>query len=159
MELYNRILQNEKYRLILKNIEELETDREFCKHGIEHLLDVARIAYIDNLENGYGIDKDVIYSTALLHDIGRSDEKALCPHEETSAVLAKPILVECGCDEDAIDSIIVAIANHGNKSIAYENNLSGIIYRADKLSRRCMICASSEQCNWSTEKKNNILAR
>lgn len=39
---------------------------------MSHLLDVARIAYIRNLEKGYGFRKDVIYAAAVLHDIGKA---------------------------------------------------------------------------------------
>ena len=49
---------------------------------MSHLLDVARIAYIRNLEKGYGFRKDVIYAAAVLHDIGKAlqyEEKV--PHE------------------------------------------------------------------------------
>ena len=46
-----------------------EKERIFCRHGMEHLLDVARIAYITNLEEGLGIEKDVIYAAGLLHDV------------------------------------------------------------------------------------------
>ena len=35
--------------------EKIEHDREFCCHQITHLLDVARIAYIKNLEAGLAL--------------------------------------------------------------------------------------------------------
>ena len=38
-----------------KRLEELEGDRQFCRHQMPHLLDVARIAYIRSLENGLGL--------------------------------------------------------------------------------------------------------
>ena len=36
-----------------------------------HLLDVARLAWIFNLEANQEISKERIYAAALLHDIGR----------------------------------------------------------------------------------------
>ena len=38
---------------------------------MSHLMDVARIAYITCLEQNLGIEKDVIYGAAILHDIGK----------------------------------------------------------------------------------------
>ena len=37
-------------------------------------MDVARIAYIENLEAQLGLEKEDIYIAALLHDLGRVDE-------------------------------------------------------------------------------------
>ena len=60
---------------------------------MSHLLDVARIAYIRNLEKGYGFRKDVIYAAAVLHDIGKAlqyEEKV--PHEIAGERIAGEIL-------------------------------------------------------------------
>ena len=54
-----------------KNLQK-EKNREYCKHGLQHCLDVARIAYILNLESKLGLEKEIIYAAALLHDITRS---------------------------------------------------------------------------------------
>ncbi len=43
----------------------------YCRHGLEHLLDVARISYIQVLEDGLDYDENVLYAAALLHDIGK----------------------------------------------------------------------------------------
>lgn len=48
-----------------------EKDRIFCRHTMEHFLDVARLMYLYNLEEHAGLDKELIYAAALLHDIGR----------------------------------------------------------------------------------------
>ncbi|MDE6895781.1 MAG: HD domain-containing protein, partial [Lachnospiraceae bacterium] len=55
-------------------LKDAEKDRIFCRHSIEHLLDVARIMYIYNLEDGCGLNRELIYAAALLHDIGRPDQ-------------------------------------------------------------------------------------
>ena len=71
MDKINEIFLNDKYVKLLNELNELEENRVFCKHGIEHFLDVARIAYIKVLENKLSYSKEVIYAIALLHDIGR----------------------------------------------------------------------------------------
>ena len=74
-------------------LERAEKERIFCRHQMSHLLDVARIAYIRNLEKGYGFRKDVIYAAAVLHDIGKAlqyEEKV--PHEIAGERIAGEIL-------------------------------------------------------------------
>ena len=71
MERINEISDHPLWKLHIEQLKEAEKDRIFCKHGIEHLLDVARIAYIENLEENCDISKEMIYAAALLHDIGR----------------------------------------------------------------------------------------
>jgi uncharacterized protein len=131
-----------------------ESDRMYCKHGLIHQLDVGRIAYIISLEKGLGIKKDIIYAIALLHDIGKylQYEKQL-PHNETSATMARPILKDCGYNEDEIDQIVQAIYHHRKKSMS-KCQLDEIIYQADKLSRNCFTCNEKESCNWTDDKKN-----
>ena len=68
----NAVVNHEVYQTYYKRICECETDRVFCCHQMNHLLDVARIAYIKNLEEGLGFDKELIYVAAVLHDIGKS---------------------------------------------------------------------------------------
>ena len=52
----NAVVNHEVYQTYYKRICECETDRVFCCHQMNHLLDVARIAYIKNLEEGLGFD-------------------------------------------------------------------------------------------------------
>ena len=59
-ERYNRIVRNEEFNRLLDEIEALEADRIYCRHGLEHLLDVARISYIQVLEDGLDYDKNVL---------------------------------------------------------------------------------------------------
>ena len=40
---YSEIINNKEYRRLLMEVEDLEENREYCRHGLEHLLDVARI--------------------------------------------------------------------------------------------------------------------
>ena len=78
---------------------EAEKDRIFCKHGIEHLLDVARIAYIENLEQNCGVSKEWIYTAALLHDIGRFLQYSKGNIMKAGAEL-KEILKDCGFKQE-----------------------------------------------------------
>lgn len=71
MERVNQILQHTLYQSCRRQIDEKEKDRIFCGHDMGHLLDVARLAWIFNLEANQEISKERIYAAALLHDIGR----------------------------------------------------------------------------------------
>lgn len=156
-ERINKIINNEKYKEYLQRTEEAENHREFCKHNIEHFLDVCRIGYIISLENGINFKKDIIYAVGLLHDIGRFKQyEEGTPHNIASVELALPILKESGYEDDEIEEITSAIEGH-RTFVSDENSLQNIMYRADKLSRKCFRCSSSETCNWSYEKRNMII--
>lgn len=156
MDKINEILQNDIFKLNMEKLEKLEENREFCRHGINHSLDVARIAYIITLENGLDYSKDIIYAIALLHDIGRvmQYEKGVS-HHEGSVILAKEILKNTSYDDEEISIIIEAIKNHRNKENASEFNK--LIFKSDKLSRNCFMCKSYDECYWDSNKKNNII--
>ena len=158
MKRVNKILQNRIYVEKLHEIEQLEEERIFCGHGLGHVLDVARIAYIENLEKGLQIPKDLIYGTALLHDIGRGEEYlGGRSHEKASAALAEEILAETSFNIEESKKIVEAIKAHRVDGTRFREDLAGMIYRADKKSRCCMNCKVSEACNWSDEKKNHLL--
>ena len=152
-----QILNNKKYIEMMMKIEELETDRVFCLHGVEHSLDVARIGYIMCLEQGLDIKKEHVYAAAFLHDIGRANEYAKkLPHHQQSAVIAEEILCECGFPEEDIDVICDAIRSH--KYIdEEEKNLKYILYKADKLSRNCFACKMYHECYWTEDMKNHTI--
>ncbi len=100
MTVTNRIAANELFLQCVEKNSKYEENRQFCKHGWEHLMDVARIAYIINLERGYGLERDLVYAAGLLHDCGRYVElEQETPHEKAGARLAKRILRECDCPE------------------------------------------------------------
>ncbi len=158
MDRVNRILTNDTYKMHLEKINAAEEKRLFCCHNMSHFLDVARIAMLLNAEEKLGISKETIYTVALLHDIGRHVQYADgTPHERASAELAPEILEACGFDSEEQEVILEAIGNHRNKKIAQEKSLSGIIYRADKLSRPCFGCSMEKECDWDQSKKNLYL--
>lgn len=80
---------------------------------MDHLLDVCRISWILNLEEGLLIDKERIYAAALLHDIGRWVEyETGQDHAMASGELAEDILDRCGFSGNEKADIIEAIKSH-----------------------------------------------
>ena len=75
MDRVNQIWNHPLYQNELNKLQLLEADREFCRHTPEHFLDVARLAYIRALEENAPVSKELIYCTALLHDIGPDSMK------------------------------------------------------------------------------------
>ena len=155
MERLNHILNHTKYKEYLRKNQAAEEGRIFCCHSMEHFLDVARIAYIMNLEESLEIDRELIYATALLHDIGRHVQyEDGTPHEEAGAILAEDILKECGFRKVERTLILQAIREHRNTDMVTHKDLAGLLYRADKASRACFACEAEGLCNWKKEKKN-----
>ncbi|MGN0585094.1 MAG: glutamate ligase domain-containing protein [Ruminococcus sp.] len=155
MERVNKICAHSLWRSYVEKNNELEIERIFCRHDISHFLDVARLAYIENLERSLKISKELIYAAALLHDIGRHLEYLEgIPHDKASVMLAGDILKDCGFDLQEQNEIITAIAQHRNAETAKRDDLAGLIYRADKKSRPCLFCKSEKLCSWSIDKKN-----
>lgn len=165
MDRANAIRKHPVFAEKLGQVVELERGRTFCRHGMDHLLDVARIAYILYLERAieFGSQmyhpentKEMIYASALLHDIGRARQyEDGTPHEQESARIAQRILPECGFCSEESTLIIDAILSHRTSSVGCKGELAKYIYRADKLSRRCCDCAAIENCDW--ELKNALL--
>ena len=79
------------------------------------------------------------------------------PHEKASAMLASDILDECGFSEEEKGCILAAISDHRDRSVEKQKTLSGLIYRADKMSRPCFACAVRHLCDWKQDKKNEKL--
>lgn len=159
MERVNKICNHILWKTCLSEIQRLEEDRVFCKHDVIHFFDVARIAYIENLEKHLGISKEMIYAAALLHDIGRHKQYLEgIDHDKASVEIAEEILRDCGFSEKERETVKQAIGSHRNSETVFQDNLEGILYRADKKSRNCLFCDACESCNWSEEKKNLILS-
>ena len=131
----NEVVHHWIYQDYYGRIKRLEKERIFCCHQMPHLLDVARIAYIKNLEENLGFEKDVIYTAAVLHDIGKSFQyKWTIPPEEQQQILR-------------------AIRGHRRKHEGMEP-IEELFYDSDKRSRMCHSCPAQKQCNWTEEEKN-----
>jgi uncharacterized protein len=157
MERVNLILQNPSYQTWIIAVNQAEMGRDFCRHGVEHALDVARIAYELWLDNGGNpVAKDIVYAAALLHDVGRWQEyeDPTVDHAEASAELAEPLLLEVGYHPMVAAEIVKAIRLHRKGA---QEGLAQVLYQADKLSRPCYLCPSRRKCNWSADKQNKIL--
>jgi len=157
MERYEKIVSNTIFMEHIQKIDRLEKDRIYCRHNSGHLMDVARIAMLINLDEEYNISKDLIYASALLHDIGRDIEyEEGISHEIASADIAPEILTATSYTEDEIDIIVKSIINHRNPDIKMERSLTGLLYRADKLSRACYLCNAYDKCHKAIDKRNEV---
>lgn len=155
----DRLLNDADYRAAAEKIERLEANRIYCRHGLNHSLDVARIAWVIVLEEKLAIQKAVVYGAALIHDIGRGEEyESGEPHDAASVRLGRPMLYRAGFSEDDTQAICAAIAAHRQSAQTADTAiLSQVLYRADKLSRPCFWCPAREGCYWPETKKNNTL--
>ncbi|MBE5976145.1 HD domain-containing protein [Lacrimispora xylanisolvens] len=157
MERISNILNNKVFKEYLRRNEIAERERMFCKHNLNHSIDVARIAYILNLENNCGYDKELIYAAALIHDITkwRQYEEGI-PHHISAAEIADSILASCKFNVKEIEMCKNAITKH--RKLEDENDsFANLLYKADKLSRLCFLCEAKDICNWSQEKMNEKL--
>ena len=162
MERVNRILRHPDFIRLQEELDRLEADRRFCRHGMQHLIDTARLAYLFALESSADLPKDVIYAAALLHDIGRAEQyRNGTPHDVAGCAAAEPILAECGFAEEERDMILTAIGSNrkekSKKKAMSKEVLAAILYHADKKSRLCFLCNAEAECNWAKEKKNMTL--
>lgn len=155
------VWRHPRYQEELARIERLEQEREFCRHGLPHLLDVARLAWIVNLEEGLGLARDCVYAAALLHDIGRGVQAACgVPHDEAGARLAAEILGTVEPDQQFSskeqEQIVEAVRGHRGHGAdtASESALARALVLADHASRACYACAARDACHWSDEEKN-----
>ena len=153
MDRVNQVWNHPLYQEELKKLQKLEENREFCCHTPEHFLDVARLAYIQALEKEIPVSKELLYCTALLHDIGRARQyEEGIPHDEAGARIAEQILTELGFSSEEKETVVLAIRGH--RTGTDQTPLGELIYTADKRSRNCFLCEAEPQCYWSLQKKN-----
>ena len=158
MNRIDKIIQSPQYVDTLKRLQVLETDRIFCRHDMSHFMSVARLMWIEVLEQQLPVDREVVYAAALLHDIGRvAQMEHGIHHEQASADLAAQILPYAGYNEQEVRQVTSAILSHRKESTT--STLGRILYQADKRSRDCWCCSASNLCNWQDEKKNKGIFR
>lgn len=149
------LLHHDDFLNAVNTIETREQTRRFCRHGLDHALDVARISWILVLENHRPFEKETVYLAALLHDIGRSQNDD--DHDSASAYLAKKWLSDCDAQPDVIADVCAAIAVHRQRSAAIDPataSLGELLALADKRSRTCFRCAAAADCYWPENLKN-----
>lgn len=140
-----------------EEIEEKEKDRIFCKHDLNHFLEVARIASIINLKNGFGADSELLYAAALLHDIGRAEDY---DHDIAGVKTAKTILSDLKFNDEEVDIILECVGHHRHDTVIDNHKVDIIlelIRQADAYSRNCFSCKAREQCYWDENRKNKTL--
>ena len=151
------IWQHPLYQKHLTALTRLESDRIFCRHTPEHFLDVARLAYIFALERNLDCSRELIYCTALLHDIGRVRQYMDgTPHDEAGVQIAEQILSDLAFSSAEKEQILTAIGEH-RSSKEETSSLSRILYEADKKSRMCFLCPAEKECYWDLSKKNMMI--
>lgn len=142
---FHELLQDPAFHHHLQRTRQKESNRIYCNHDLDHLMSVARIAWIINLETKAGFSKELVYTTALLHDLGRWQEyETGVDHAEASAILAAELLDQHGFLGEEKERILTAIRNHRSKAAA--DRLSQILYEADKASRLCIGCSATSTC-------------
>lgn len=152
-----QIMSHPLYREHMMGIKVAEKERIFCKHGLEHCLDVARILYIMVLEEGLPYEKELVYAAGLLHDIGRYDEYTRkVSHHEAGVHVAEEILADCQFCANERYIILNAIEKHKDFHEGGER-FCQLLYQADKLSRCCYLCDAWQECYWETERKNRMI--
>lgn len=161
MEFVEKLLAKTDYLKLVQSLELLETERQFCRHGLAHFLDVARIAWIQVLEqNGNSPEwkgipadseegglqegfteekmilyKEKIYLAALLHDLGRIAEyEKQVPHHQAGVEIAQRLLREIDYPEQETMEILKAIEGHrgSEKPAAGEGKVSPVDSRYQK---------------------------
>ncbi len=154
-----QVFQDALFQECMTRNQAKEVNRKYCKHTIQHVVDVARVAYIMMLESGdfkkfieehrlgsREAAKEIIYAAALLHDIARWREYETGEdHAALGAEMAEEVLVRSGFSPAETKIITIAIREHRNMG----ENVSILgerLCRADNLSRACSQCAASYEC-------------
>lgn len=156
MERIQPVLRHPMYRDALQRIDALEQDRIYCRHGLPHLLDVARMAALLAADRGAAYPRDVIYAAALLHDIGRLEQYTTGqPHAKVGIPLAAEILHDTAFTAEEQTEILQAVGRHRNGGAA--DSLAQIIFEADHASRMCFVCPAADSCYWPEERRNRTV--
>ncbi len=150
MDRVNKILADRDFISNLSLTEQKELHRPYCKHCFDHLLAVARLAYILLLEEGLSpINKETVYAAGLLHDFGRGEQYLTgADHAVHGAELAAPLLNRAGFSEHETLLISEAISQHRHDAIENikRSPLSRALNKADRLSRLCFYCKTKNSC-------------
>lgn len=165
------LLKDAHYIEYINNNNEEESANKYCQHGLQHHIDVARIAYILVLEHndlnyfakegglsGKLAAKECIYAAGLLHDIGKWNEyRTGADHAAFGARLARDILTRVFYNPNEIELVCRAVYEHRN--ISRDMSFLGErIHRADNLSRVCSQCEDRASCPKRSNKEFSVTA-
>lgn len=161
----NQILQHRSYEEYCTKNKQAEEQRVYCRHGADHGVTVARIAYtylleenINGLSSTLEADKEVIYAAGIMHDIGRWVEyETQEDHACVGARLAQPILKDCGFTEGEIRSISLGILEHRLAPDKTSSPLGQALALADDWARDCKNCLSQAKCYKYTKAMEEII--
>lgn len=158
------LLLDADYQERVRRLEALEADRIYCRHNMAHFMDVARLAWIRNLEENRKLDREMIYLYALLHDMGRVAEyEQGISHAQASAGYAGEIFSRLGYPADRGRVICAAILSHRGsrmpEGVAPDNRTGSeqfddLLHWADHASRMCFCCPAQRDCKWEEERRN-----
>lgn len=212
------LVRHPRFARDLARLEELERDRPWCRHGLPHLLDVARIMWIAALEHGWAASagcgvrdvpaggcapstaaagapalaagaatdaravrataaascaggaaappfaRDVVYATALLHDMGRvAQYETGEPHHEAGQRYARELLGALAgparFTASETDTIACAVGAHRSggahaAAVPAVATLADLLRASDKAARACWSCPARATCAWPLEKRN-----
>lgn len=176
----NQILQHRSYEEYCARNKQAEEKRVYCRHGADHGVDVARIAYTylleeyinslrstpeaeaehtgSKLEEKYNVNKEIVYAAGILHDIGRWVEYEIQEdHALVGARLSPPILSDCGFSEAEIESITLGILEHRLAPDKTSSTLGQALALADDWARDCKNCPSQDTCYKYTKAMEEII--
>ncbi len=183
MDFVDKLLKETEFLELLGKLEQLEENRQFCRHGLPHLLDTARIAWIRVLEQGAegyalgeiqelsdgannpkegyqesapALEKEDIYLAALLHDLGRIAEyEEGIPHHQAVGPVAEKLLGEIGYPREKQALLVKAMEGHRKAPMG--EALESLLGWADKKSRNCFFCKAQKACKWEQGKQNETI--
>ena len=171
MERIDAIVRDHLFRECLDKNRATEENREFCKHDLQHFLDVARITFFlllesdglvsfcqDNNLSSLQAAKEVVYAAGILHDIGRWRQYETGEdHSIIGAEMAEEILGRAVFSPQEIRIITRAIREHREQRQGM-SLLGELLYRADNLSRACHQCSAKEKCyKFATMETGNLV--
>ena len=194
MKYTDRVLKHPLFVNYTERIRELEKDRIYCGHQLEHSMDVARLAWIyymedmlsdtDQVGHFFAIDqvyaskedsegeeldvvwqkkcemlKDLFYTCALLHDIGRAVQYETGVHHSIAGQeLARQVLEDVQAPASWLGLILDVVAEHSHGEFSEgDRSLEYYIMKADHDCRLCFGCQASDSCKWSDEEMNHSI--
>lgn len=156
------LLQHPIYRARLTHLEELEKERIYCGHDLEHFLRVGHIAEQVVEKNQLSLPAEAIWGAALLHDMGRVEQyQQGISHDKASVAFAREILFSLKWDDEVIDMICEAVGAHSHRKNVKDrwekmtelSSLGEVLSFADHFSRKCYCCQAADSCKWSEHEK------